>query len=396
MKKQMLFYLIICAVIISMVWTEKAAPIPAFARRYKISCNTCHNPFPRLKEYGDEFAGNGFMIPEQEKARDYVSAGDEHLWLNRDFPLAMRFEVFSLITPDKDITNDLQTPWGVKLLSGGPLFKNVSYYIYMYLSERGEVAGVEDAFLHFDNILGSGVDILAGQFQTSDPLMKRELRLTFEDYQIYGKRIGDSNTNLTYDRGLMMTYSIEKTGTNLVAMLVNGNGIPEAGENRSFDRDRFKNAGFRLTQSIGDYLSLGGFYYLGSEKNESPVTNEITYYGPDIGVTVDRFSLTGQYLIREDTNPGFLEIAGDRITTEGVIAELIFAPYYDRSRTYLTVLYNLVNSDLNTYDYESVDYESVTLSGTYLLARNLRLLCEYTRFVEEEENRVVLGAVSAF
>ena len=396
MKKQMLLSLVIIALVISFIWSDRAEPIPAFARRYKISCNTCHQPFPRLKDYGDEFAGDGFVIPEEEKARDYVSAGDEYLWLNRDFPLAMRFELFSMIDPEGDITNDIQAPWGVKLLSGAPLFKNVSYYVYMYLSERGEVAGLEDAYLHFDNIFGSGVDIMAGQFQTSDPLMKRELRLTFEDYQVYRSKIGLSGTNLTYDRGVMLTYGIEQTGTDLVAMVVNGNGIPEADENRFFDNDRYKNAGFRVTQGIGEYLSVGGFYYLGREKggcSDSTTCrdNEITYYGPDIGVTIDRFSLTGQYLIREDTNPVFMETPGDKINTEGVVAELIFAPYYDRSRTYLTLLYNWVDSDMDAYD-----YETVSLSGTYLMARNLRLLGEYTRFVEEEEDRIVLGVISAF
>ena len=36
--------------------------IPAFARKYNMSCKTCHSPFPTLKAYGDEFAGNGFQL----------------------------------------------------------------------------------------------------------------------------------------------------------------------------------------------------------------------------------------------------------------------------------------------------------------------------------------------
>ena len=30
--------------------------IPAFARKYSMSCKTCHSPFPYLKPYGNEFA----------------------------------------------------------------------------------------------------------------------------------------------------------------------------------------------------------------------------------------------------------------------------------------------------------------------------------------------------
>ena len=40
---------------------DEADAIPAFARKYRMSCTTCHAPIPRLKEYGDEFAGNGFV-----------------------------------------------------------------------------------------------------------------------------------------------------------------------------------------------------------------------------------------------------------------------------------------------------------------------------------------------
>ena len=54
------------AALLAAVLAENAGAIPAFARRYKMSCTTCHAPFPRLKAYGDEFAGAGFVIPEQE------------------------------------------------------------------------------------------------------------------------------------------------------------------------------------------------------------------------------------------------------------------------------------------------------------------------------------------
>ncbi len=36
--------------------------IPAFARKYNMTCKTCHSPFPKLKAYGEEFAGNGFVL----------------------------------------------------------------------------------------------------------------------------------------------------------------------------------------------------------------------------------------------------------------------------------------------------------------------------------------------
>ena len=133
---------IILLLILSLVTPPDVFSIPAFARRYKISCSTCHTPMPKLKDFGDEFAGNGFIIPEEEKKRDYVTAGDDILWLNRTFPAAVRFDAYGVYDEDAPVDNDLQIPWGVKLLSGGTLYKNIGYYFYFYLSERGEVAGI--------------------------------------------------------------------------------------------------------------------------------------------------------------------------------------------------------------------------------------------------------------
>ena len=363
--------------------------IPGFARRHKISCTTCHAPIPRLKPYGEEFAGNGFIIPEAEKERHYVSAGDDLLWLNRDFPIGVRFDAYAVYEENQFVDYDLQTPWGLKILSGGALYKKIGYYFYFYMSERGEVAGIEDAYIHFDDTFNTGLDIMVGQFQTSDPLMKRELRLTFEDYMIYKTRVGESGTNLAYDRGIMCTYGIQKTGTDLVVLVVNGNGKDEADANKKFDKDTYKNYGFRVSQGIGDRMSIGGYAYYGKERVLTLQENEIVYFGPDLKIGVGPVELTGQYLYRKDTNPEFLH-AARKVETTGIVAELVYAPRPD-SRHYFTLLYNQVDSDMDVFD-----YETGTIGATYLVARNLRLLAEYTRDLNNDLNRVVFGLVSGF
>jgi hypothetical protein len=384
-----LSYFIYLITIVSFILPETLSAIPAFARRHKVSCTTCHTVFPKLKDYGDEFAGNGFIMKESEKARDYVSAGDDLLWLNKDFPLAARMEAFATHDQGKEVENDLQVPWGIKLLSGGTLYKNIGYYFYFYMSERGEVAGVEDAYIHFDNVFGSNLDVMVGQFQTSDPLMKRELRLTYEDYEIYKTRIGKSGTNLAYDRGVMLVYGIDQTGTDVIGMVVNGNGAPAGGENRKLDQDNYKNLGFRVNQNVADLFSIGGFYYAGKEQHpDSSRTNEITYFGPDINFGTDFLDVTAQYIYRKDTNADFLA-SEIKFETNGYIFEVNFAPDLEKSRYYFTALYNLVDSD-------NYKYETMTLSATYQIARNLRFLAEYTRDLELEKNRMVLGIIGAF
>jgi len=330
---------------------------------------------------------------EEEKERDYITAGDDMLWLNKSFPIGVRFDAYAVLDEDQPIDNDLQIPWGIKLLSGGTLYKNIGYYFYFYMSERGEVAGIEDAYIHFDNIFGSNLDVMVGQFQTSDPLMKRELRLTFEDYVFYKTSFG-TRTNLAYDRGVMFVYGLEKTGTDIIALVVNGNGKEDAGENKKFDDDSFKNFGFRVSQGVGAFMSFGGYFYQGKEKQITEegelgtLKNKITYWGPDVNLTVGPVELTAQYMERTDSNPMFA--AEDmEYTSKGIIAELVFSPQLDKSRHYFTALYNKIDSDL-------YKYHTATLSATYLVSRNLRIIAEYTRDLEYDLNRATLGLVSGF
>lgn len=88
MKKIM--FLTILAFIITAIIASDIFAIPAFARKYNMTCETCHSPFPKLKPYGDEFAGNGFVLKDQDAPRYFVETGDPELSLIRDLPLAMR------------------------------------------------------------------------------------------------------------------------------------------------------------------------------------------------------------------------------------------------------------------------------------------------------------------
>ena len=152
-----------------LILAQQADAIPAFARKYDMSCNTCHAPAPRLKAFGGDFAGNGFRLEGKEPPRFLKDTGDEWLQLMRELPLAVRLEGHAAWAPQTTGKTDFQAPWILKLLSGGVVAENVSYYFYFFLTEKGEQAGVEDAFLHFNNFFDIDLDLIVGQFQVSDP-----------------------------------------------------------------------------------------------------------------------------------------------------------------------------------------------------------------------------------
>ncbi|MCF8241531.1 MAG: hypothetical protein K9J16_09095 [Melioribacteraceae bacterium] len=379
---------------------DTTSAIPAFARQYRMSCQTCHSPFPKLKPYGDDFAGNGFVLSDQEAPRYFLETGDPELSLIRDFPLAIRLDAH--VTYRSDNTNsktDLSTPYLLKLLSGGSLAKDMAYYFYFYMNERGEVAGVEDAFIMFNNLFGQDLDVYIGQFQISDPLFKRELRLTLEDYHIYKTKVGFSKANLTYDRGIMITYGLE-TGTDIIFEIVNGNGL----STDALDNDKYKNFFGRISQDIGDYFRLGAFGYLGKEEFDQSINsasasiqitglNNFKMYGPDLTINIDDIvELNAQYLLREDEFDYSSGVFTDgKVKTNGGMAELVITPEKDESRLYGALLYNFIDSDNNAYD-----YRSAAVHGGYLLKRNFRLVAEYRRDLENEMNLLSFGFVAGF
>ncbi len=371
-----------------------AGAIPAFARKYRMSCTTCHAPAPRLKAFGEEFAGNAFQLEEdQEPPRFFYDTGDEQLTLMRDLPIAVRFDAY--VTYDRDDqadVTDLKTPYGMKLLSGGNISKRIGYYFYFYMSERGEVAGIEDAYIHFNDFFDLELDLMVGQFQVSDPLFKRELRLTYEDYEIYKTRVGDTPTNLTYDRGFIVTYG-SPVGLDATFLLVNGNGKGEA-HNGYFDDDDWKNGMFRLSQSIGP-VRVGGFAYLcNSIKaiDQNSVENQHYYWGIDGTIDVqDKLQINMQYLERHDDDPFFLRVDPYEVAMKGGFVEVVWSVGGEMGKTFVTFLYNYIDSDLN-----NLDYSAGTLSLSYLLRRNVRLVAEGTYHEDTEAARLVAGVVSAF
>jgi len=74
--------------------TVGGAHIPAFSRKYGVSCALCHSPAPRLNEFGARFAENGFEFMVGEAPLDTIDTGDASLRLMREVPLALRLDVY--------------------------------------------------------------------------------------------------------------------------------------------------------------------------------------------------------------------------------------------------------------------------------------------------------------
>ncbi len=399
MKKIML--LIILAIIITAIAASDIFAIPAFARKYNMTCKTCHSPFPKLKAYGDEFAGNGFVLKDQDAPRYFVETGDPELSLIRDLPLAIRLDAHVTYNQNNSEQSDFSTPVLFKLLTGGAIAKDVAYYVY-YILENGERGKIEDAWIMFNNLFGSELDLTLGQFQLCDPLFKRELRLTRDDYYIYKVRPGASNVDLTYDRGIMLSYGFE-SGTDVSLQIVNGSGIGEGFATGNFDDDKYKNLMGRVSQDVGEHIRIGAMGYYGKEAREfndvitgnNSLTNELWMIGGDATISLEPIELNIQYVERNDNDPFFhnSQEVGYPIDlkTRGAFAELIYLPKGDDSKWYAVGLFNWIESD-----FSELNYKTVSGHLGYVFRRNLRMVVETKYDFDREFSTLGIGVITAF
>jgi len=373
-----------------------ASAIPAFARKYGYSCDVCHAPIPRLKAIGEEFMNNGYRIPGKEPPRATIDTGDPTLLLQRELPLAMRFDGFASYEPNAaGVKGDFRTPFVMKILSGGNISDKISYYTYFLMTEESKLVGLEDTYLYFHDLFGLPLSLVFGQYRVSDPVKPSEIRMTFEEYKIFKFTVGDSKIALSYDRGLMAGYAT-KFGLDLVLQVVNGNGIDQQ---EIFDSDKYKSVAYRVAQSLWKgNIRLGILGYAGKEEMLGGLTNKVTYFGPDVRLRFSNLELMFEYVRRTDSNP-FNRIEFNPTfapepqnqKTDAILAEAVFAPQGDKSRTFFTFAFNNIDSRL-----DEVKYRTLTLNVCHLLRRNLKWIAEYTHDLVRDNHRLLTGIITAF
>lgn len=374
--------------------TQNASAMPEFARRYDMSCAACHSAFPRLNKFGEYFADNNMRLPNWKDSTAKID--DDELALPAYPPIAIRAQAYAQARQGKAIdpitgvsqkaSTDFQAPYLVKVLSSAPLSDNITYYFYAILAEKGEngVALVEDAWFRHADIFGTGIGMMLGQFQLSDLMFPREVRLPFQDFMAYRM------AGITYDRGVLFDRAIGPVGIDLG--FTNGNGIHDSlninssgyrRPDRMFDNDSSKTVFGRLGTELGP-VGVGLFGASGKQYGATgPAGLETSLRNTDKRIVgLDASGQFGgktfwyaQYLW--NTWDGFLDVDPTRkYRWEGGFAGVDWIP---NSRWAFSALYNYDSAgdfaNTNTV-YEGIDMNSLSLTASYYFMRNVKGVVE--------------------
>jgi hypothetical protein len=157
---------------------SSAYAVPAFARKYQTSCQTCHVVFPKLNAFGQAFRLRGYRMPGETEemikqapislgAPAYKKLWPRAIWpgeISSAVPLAVNIKLADVNTSslkeDGSVThvnNDLQFPQEANIFGAGTLGEHVSYLAEVTFGENADSTvsvELEHARLQFDSPFG--------------------------------------------------------------------------------------------------------------------------------------------------------------------------------------------------------------------------------------------------
>ncbi len=155
-----------------------ASAIPAFARKYATSCQTCHSIFPKLNAFGVAFRLSGYRMPKEteemvkEKPVSLGAPAYKKLWPNAVWPgeissavplaLNVKFAYVNTSALNGDgstatSNHDFQFPQELNMFAAGTLGDHISYLAEVTFVENPDTSvtvAIEHANLAFDSPFG--------------------------------------------------------------------------------------------------------------------------------------------------------------------------------------------------------------------------------------------------
>jgi hypothetical protein len=162
---------------------DPANALPAFARKYGMPCSSCHEAWPKLSPFGQQFKDNGYQMGNDRDAPIFQSTA---YW-----PVTFR------ITPNwsRNSTNGAQVDsasgaagaaqaqvtthgfsWsGLDFHTAGTLANNISFYV-LPSSDPDGAFHFEAVWARLDNIAGSSwANLKVGKFELDNLLSEKRI-----------------------------------------------------------------------------------------------------------------------------------------------------------------------------------------------------------------------------
>ncbi|HET7041066.1 MAG TPA: hypothetical protein VFI13_03570 [Gemmatimonadales bacterium] len=281
--------------------SHSSAAIPAFARKYDLSCSACHTAWPELNAFGQRFKDRGYQLGNDR---------DSPIWVNPSYiPLAFRTTPgYRMDRATNQVTlNDpaggttlTQSGFdigGADFLMLGTLYKDVTFG-FVPTFEDGEGVGIETAFLRLDNLFKSSwANLKVGKFELDNLLSEKRIATLSSGggfYQGYHfLPVGSGNNFGLGDNQIgaeWMGHDATSYRRFSVAVLNQEDGVPGLGTSKGMDYSITASQAFDAG-NLG-LMRLGVFGYFGSRPTAFEFASD-TSVVPGSGSDAKSFSRIG-------------------------------------------------------------------------------------------------------
>ncbi len=341
MKRTLL--LAITAVVGVCLFSERGYSIPAFARKYKTSCQTCHNGFPKLNAFGEAFRRNGYQFPAgtdpeyiKEEPVSLGSDGNKKAFPDAIWPGSLPgsspISLFFNSEVDYNPKVDPRFTFGglgnsIEAVAAGTLGEDLSFWGHAILDGSGQVE-LNRMFLIFSNLVGNdmNLNLKVGVFEPGLFSFSTH-RAWMEGYWLTTRNLnGDDSQNPANGMGWTIEETQKGAEVNGIlqgrfgynAGIVEGFGNPHAQKDfyghvtykiDGLPLDGVTEGGPAINNSqpyIDNSLTIGAFVYHGNASlgpDSSSQANSFTMGGGDVNMSYDRFNLFGGVGLRHDEHP---------------------------------------------------------------------------------------------
>jgi len=159
-----------------------ASAIPAFARKYGMPCSACHEAWPKLSPFGQQFKDNGYQMGNDRDAPIFQNPAYWPIALRItpnwhlehqdnvivDSPTGNNTALANITTHGFDFT-------GMDILTAGTLAHNISFQLVPSSDETGSFH-LESVNVRFDNLLNSSwFNLKFGKFELDNLLSEKRI-----------------------------------------------------------------------------------------------------------------------------------------------------------------------------------------------------------------------------
>ena len=320
--------------------SDRAEAIPAFARKYKTSCVTCHLAVPKRNAFGEAFRRNGYTLPAGDAEfvkQEPISLGapahkrtfPNAVWpgtLPAEFPLsAYVHQRFTQEFGDSEDTDrsSFDMPHELEIVMGGTFGETFSFMGEYVLFEDGMNApGLGRLFFQVNDLVGPE-NLLNVRFGRLEPGITDGLTDNNRIMLEHATTLNYSATGHWKPRDLqsgMEVSGIVAHRYQYIVGVVNGEGAvvdDQTDEKDVYARLAVKTGGLpfdglrsdkptslETDDSWADNALTAGIYaYHGNSAGPNAVDNDFSRYGWDVHASYERLDMFAGIIIGQDDNP---------------------------------------------------------------------------------------------